>query len=684
MGPQEQAQGLSNRPRACVPFGVHEATLPRRGFASRFPRAAGLDRAGVHSTLVRGAALEVTDELAERIPPFWDPIFSVPFAIALAAGVAIVGFGPEQALLEFSSRLLPTLSFTLDEFGVFLAASAAGAAFLRLAVRRRDPGLYQCDANRLELPGRRSRRISYEEIDALQRVSLLGRQFLSIGRRNGRSRLISSKRLADPDGIERLRARLLDGVATAGGAHRAAHVQEISRRAEGQSLGAPWFSLLFAGTLTLVFAGTGARQIVLDPGSSLVNVPGLVARGELFRTITAIWIHSGLQHLAHNAIGLLFFGWLLERLVGWRRLLLVGLAAGIAGSAAHLFTASARFVGGLGASAWLSGWIGLAFFLRALRAAELPPILRVRAPWALGAVWMALVFASIDPVSLPLHLAGLSVGVAAIPVLVPKGLLRGPARREPALAPAAAGALVCIVAAFGWAGIAAKLYGERDRLLLTQWITEQEADDAVLLNNVAWAAAIDPEASPERLAIAERSVMRSLEVDPHSPYALGTLATVLYRRGELDQAVETAWSRVRQLEDPFALEQAARFELARQRRLGPQREGAGSEGDVELEWVTGAGGPPHLRLRAKDLFAEGLAVHAVAVRNGKPAAHGRVWIGRRLEPGEVLNLAIPFEAEGAFPGAQLVVTRIEVPPGVASGEVRSEVRALGSLTAGLP
>jgi hypothetical protein len=49
-----------------------------------------------------------------------------------------------------------------------------------------------------------------------------------------------------------------------------------------------------------------------------------------------------------------------------------------------------------------------------------------------------------------------------------------------------------------------------------------------------------------------------------------------------------------------------------------------------------------------------------------------------------LDLEIPAEADSAFPGAQLVLTRVEVPSGAAAGEVRSEIHAFESLTAGLP
>jgi membrane associated rhomboid family serine protease len=435
-------------------------------------------------------------------------------------------------------------------------------------------------------------------------------------------------------------------------------------------------------SLAVAFLMTDGGVEPLDDSLPFENVPRLVVSGEFFRLVTANWVHSDLLHLGFNAAALLIIGWTLEPLLGRPRMLLIGLTSGVLGALAFFPVAPEPYSSSVGSSAWAFGWIGCGLFLRVLRADSLPPILRVRVPWIGAGLFTALHLGFDDMPTWVQHAAGFAVGLVAALLLVSKQSIRTHSRRASALQAVAAGLVVA--GAFAWSTASAALRGERNRTLLTRWIVEDESVDGAVLNDAAWAAAVDPGASPERLALAERLVRRALELDSDEPYFIGTLSTVLYRREKLDEAVETAWTRLQRLQDPFALEQAARFELARQRRLGPQREGAGSEGDVELECVTGAGEPPHLRLRAKDLFAEGLAVHAVAVRNGKPAAHARVWIGPRLGPGDVLDLAIPSEADSAFPGAQLVVTRIEVPPGVASGEVRSEVRALGSLTAGLP
>jgi membrane associated rhomboid family serine protease len=487
--------------------------------------------------------------------------------------------------------------------------------------------------------------------------------------------------------LERLREGILRRIHLLpdGGRHYA-EVEQNSRAAETAFGRAPWLTLAFVTSLVLFYTLVGAGDETLDDVFPFANVPGLVARGELFRLMTASWGHTSLDHLRANAVVLLVYGWVLEPIVGRPRMLLIGFASTFLASMSFLVASPAPFLSAVGSSAWALGWLGCGLALRILRASSLPPMLRMRAPWA-GSALLALLQLGSDEVSVTVqHALGLAVGLVSAPLLVRKHASRAPEQggRERAIDVAAKASLVVIACAFGWAGLAAALRGERDRSLVTRWVLEDATVAAAILNDTAWAAAIDPDASPDRLALAERSVRRALELEPENPNFIGTFATVLYRRGELDQAVENAWKRVGRLQDSFALEQAARFELARQREQGVLRNGAGSEGEVELEWVALGSEPPRLRLRAKAPLADGLAVHAVAVRSGTPAGHVRAWIGRPLLPGEPLDLEIPPQAESAFPGAQLVLTRIEVPSGIASREVRSEIHAFESHTAGLP
>jgi membrane associated rhomboid family serine protease len=66
------------------------------------------------------------------------------------------------------------------------------------------------------------------------------------------------------------------------------------------------------------------------------GIPSLILRGELWRLLTSTVLHGSVLHLAMNLIALFGFGTFLERLLGWRRYLLLYVASGLAGSLATL------------------------------------------------------------------------------------------------------------------------------------------------------------------------------------------------------------------------------------------------------------------------------------------------------------------------------------------------------------
>ena len=89
----------------------------------------------------------------------------------------------------------------------------------------------------------------------------------------------------------------------------------------------------------------------------------MLFEGEYWRAFTAIFLHSGFQHLAFNSISLLIFGPRVEEVFGPRKLVVVFLLAGLFGNLAS-FMMRGLFENSVGASGGVFGILGMfiAFF----------------------------------------------------------------------------------------------------------------------------------------------------------------------------------------------------------------------------------------------------------------------------------------------------------------------------------
>jgi uncharacterized protein len=140
--------------------------------------------------------------------------------------------------------------------------------------------------------------------------------------------------------------------------------------------------------------------------SLLLNKSAL--SGEIWRFLTAIFLHASLEHLIFNLAALLLFGFTAEKLVGSKRFLLVFLGTGIIANiiSVNFYSSS------LGASGGIMGIIGLVTAIR--------PSMMV---WAFGLIlpmWIAaIVWILIDTLGLFIptnvgniaHLSGIFVGL---------------------------------------------------------------------------------------------------------------------------------------------------------------------------------------------------------------------------------------------------------------------------------
>jgi membrane associated rhomboid family serine protease len=130
----------------------------------------------------------------------------------------------------------------------------------------------------------------------------------------------------------------------------------------------PWATLALLALLGLAFLleladapGVQAKAISL---ATLIHLGGVsrelaVQDGQVWRLLTAPWLHGGTAHILGNAVALLMFGLLLEPIIGWRWLTAVYALGGLAGSLATI-TLHAPFVVSVGASGAIMALMGCA------------------------------------------------------------------------------------------------------------------------------------------------------------------------------------------------------------------------------------------------------------------------------------------------------------------------------------
>ncbi|MDB4966739.1 MAG: family intrarane metalloprotease [Myxococcales bacterium] len=137
------------------------------------------------------------------------------------------------------------------------------------------------------------------------------------------------------------------------------------------------------------------------------------------------------------------------------------------------------------------------------------------------------------------------------------------------------------------------------------------------LNNAAWALAVDPSTSPACLRHAEDAVEAALTGSPDHPGYLDTKATVLYRQGRLDEAVDLERLALDLHDSDDLGSQLTRFLAKREARGGAITLGRGSAAAVKLSLVGGGSQAPvalqTIVVELGDGFPEGLILYARAV-----------------------------------------------------------------------
>lgn len=165
-----------------------------------------------------------------------------------------------------------------------------------------------------------------------------------------------------------------------------------------------FYSLWLAGICVIVYiiqsVFSGFTDMFILNNSAIYNY-------EIWRFLTSIFLHGSIAHLFYNMIALLFFGFVLEKLIGGKRFLLVFFAGGIIANV----IAVNFYPNSLGASGAIMGIIGCLTVIR--------PFMMVWTIAPLPMIVAALVYVVTDVfgVFYPMgvgniaHLSGIAVGL---------------------------------------------------------------------------------------------------------------------------------------------------------------------------------------------------------------------------------------------------------------------------------
>lgn len=300
----------------------------------------------------------------------------------------------------------------------------------------------------------------------------------------------------------------------------------------------PLATQVLFGVAAVLFLNSWLKGALSTPFGLLrwgAMAPALVGQhGELYRLLAASFLHGHWLHAAMNALALSYLGTLLERLLGWQRMVLLYLCCGAFAMACSAYAADALM--SVGASGALFGLLGAFAWLSWRMGPALP--LGVRQPWRW---WTSLlVINALVPLVWPVvdwvaHLSGFVCGVAMMAALQGRrrALLPPPGRVVWALCGVA---VVCQSLALGQAVWRAAKTSADGETYVAGLLLRDPRTPAATLHNFAWLWAVERGADEAHLAAGRDCAAEAVRRAPRVPAYRATLADLERRLGEVDAA----------------------------------------------------------------------------------------------------------------------------------------------------
>lgn len=141
-----------------------------------------------------------------------------------------------------------------------------------------------------------------------------------------------------------------------------------------------WLALKLSGICVIVFI----LQIAIPAITENFALVSATVLSEPWTVFTHMFLHGGVTHLLYNLFALALFGTILERLLGWRRFLVIYFISGVAASIGAVIFYPAT----IGASGAIFGVLGCLAVLRPKMTVFMVgfpmPMVVAAAFWALG------------------------------------------------------------------------------------------------------------------------------------------------------------------------------------------------------------------------------------------------------------------------------------------------------------
>ncbi|MFT5694429.1 MAG: membrane associated rhomboid family serine protease [Myxococcota bacterium] len=366
----------------------------------------------------------------------------------------------------------------------------------------------------------------------------------------------SRRRFRDEDGPERLSQALCRAIARKPhGLEQLAKINQINGLARQPA--PQWAARILALVCVLVYFLQYSDPFIEEVASF---VPEMVSSGQLWRLVSANFLHGPIWHLLFNLLGLLGLAVLVERPLGSGRTAIVMAAAGVMAMLTS-YLAEAGIV--VGVSGVVMGLAGAAMCLEFHNSDRLPVWWRVpRAPFVtLMLIELAIGF-SVPFIAGPAHFGGFVGGYLATRLLVGGGVMRRPIppwmRRV-----GAATAFVVLLALVNVALLITRESNAMERYAKQLLATSEMS--AYAYNSVAWRMATESSADVEQLGVAQDLAEAAADRTEHyDPQILDTLAEVLFSRGDVEGALRT-------IDEAIRLTNAQRYYVEQRRRFTGER-----------------------------------------------------------------------------------------------------------------
>jgi hypothetical protein len=166
---------------------------------------------------------------------------------------------------------------------------------------------------------------------------------------------------------------------------------------------------------------------------------------------------------------------------------------------------------------------------------SLPALMRQTRRWWIVILGINTALPLIVPqIDIAAHLGGFIAGAIVAVLLIPSQVIGREARLGP-IVPVVAGSMVALMVF----AIVIQIVGDRSAATIhpLELAQRQQRVAPAALNGLAWAEAIARHPDEQRLVLAQEAATRAVAADPGEAAFLDTLATVCYRRRQLERAI---------------------------------------------------------------------------------------------------------------------------------------------------